>query len=1101
MRLSVASPGLLFAYLAFVVYGSLVPLDFQLLPLDEAWRRFQQIPFLELGIESRADWVANGVLYLPLGFLAARALAGAGRSGYGAVVASTLFGTVIAVAVEFTQLYFPARTVSQNDLIAEFIGTLLGALLAPVVAPWLTRLKQALAGGGPRLWFRTLEVYAVAYVALSFFPYDLLLSSAELTDKFHSTVWGWLLAASDRGVFIVTLQLLVEVALCIPMGVMLACLSSSHRVSMRRAALVGLFLGLAIELGQFFIASGVSQGASVLTRSMGVLLGAAMAPHLAVAGIDKLREVVGRYGAWTLALYFPVLLAANGWFRSGWLGLDGARAAWAEVHLLPFYYHYFTTEAMALFSLGSVALMYSPLAVLCWARRVPMLSAATGVAMICMFIEASKLWLKGQHPDPTNVLIVAAVSALFYQLASVASETGALLTTGEPRSSLAPRFGNENRPTDTRLRGNFWLWLVVPLAWFMAARFPAFPWALTALLVVCSAAIWVRPAGVLVIIPAAMPVLDLAPLSGRLYWDEFDLLMTAGLAVAALRLPQRVLAPNKPSLITLVFAGLAVSLLLSTMRALWPLPTLDANSFTSYFSAFNALRIGKGALWAWLFVAVYQRLHDDGQERERLFGLGMRVGLAMTLLVILWERASFAGLLDFTSDYRVTGPFSAMHKGGAYIECYLAVGAAFTLAWLLRASAWPVRAAAITLLALTSYAMAVTYSRNGYAALLVVLLLGLAGLPQYVALGKPTVGRSAWRRWAMVAAAAVVVTGVTWPILSGGFARERLTQSAHDLPVRGAHWADALSLRDDSVITSVLGMGVGRFPDTHFWRSKEALHAPSLRLEQEAGRSFLRLGPGAPTYFEQWVSIVQDESLSLRLEIRSRASTSTPVATLCEKWMLTSARCETASLPGLELPAANPVVLPSTSANPVEQWRRVESTFSTAQFEGAGGWLARPIKFSLHVPTVGVALDVRKIELRSAARGDLLRNGDFAAGMDHWFFTTDIDPPWHIHSLPVAVLFDQGWLGVAAWSVVMLAALTAGCLRARQGSARAATAMVAVAGFLASASLNTLIDAPRFLWLLLVLLWLCCYRDVVEPGRQTRTGGPRPGPRLETAAP
>ena len=57
------------AYLAFVVYGSLVPLDFRPIPLDQAWLSFQQVPFLSLGVGSRADWVANGVLYVPLGFL------------------------------------------------------------------------------------------------------------------------------------------------------------------------------------------------------------------------------------------------------------------------------------------------------------------------------------------------------------------------------------------------------------------------------------------------------------------------------------------------------------------------------------------------------------------------------------------------------------------------------------------------------------------------------------------------------------------------------------------------------------------------------------------------------------------------------------------------------------------------------------------------------------------------------------------------------------------------------------------------------------------------------------------------------------------------
>ena len=48
-------------YVFFVVYGSLVLLQYKALPLNEAWAAFQNIPFLQLGVESRADWVANAI--------------------------------------------------------------------------------------------------------------------------------------------------------------------------------------------------------------------------------------------------------------------------------------------------------------------------------------------------------------------------------------------------------------------------------------------------------------------------------------------------------------------------------------------------------------------------------------------------------------------------------------------------------------------------------------------------------------------------------------------------------------------------------------------------------------------------------------------------------------------------------------------------------------------------------------------------------------------------------------------------------------------------------------------------------------------------------
>ena len=60
--------------LVFVVYASLVPLHYTAKPFDEAVDQFQKTPWFQLGVESRADWVANGLMMLPAGFLAAGAI-------------------------------------------------------------------------------------------------------------------------------------------------------------------------------------------------------------------------------------------------------------------------------------------------------------------------------------------------------------------------------------------------------------------------------------------------------------------------------------------------------------------------------------------------------------------------------------------------------------------------------------------------------------------------------------------------------------------------------------------------------------------------------------------------------------------------------------------------------------------------------------------------------------------------------------------------------------------------------------------------------------------------------------------------------------------
>ena len=97
------------------------------------------------------------------------------------------------------------------------------------------------------------------------------------------------------------------------------------------------------------------------------------------------------------------------------------------------------------------------------------------------------------------------------------------------------------------------------------------------------------------------------------------------------------------------------------------------------------------------------------------------------------------------------------------------------------------------------------------------------------------------------------------------------------------------------------------------------------------------------------------------------------------------------------------------------------------------------------------------------------------------------------------MLFDQGWFGVLAWSLVLLTTVGAAARRAGRGVAPALAASV---GFLVCGSLNTLIDAPRFLWLLLVMLWLTTATPGAAGSRKSARDprpvplepGPRPSP-------
>src|SRR5215216_4580699 len=64
----------------FAVYGSIVPLDFQARSLTEAIEVFRALPWLRPDMTHRADWAANILLFVPIGFCWSGGLLGRAHS-------------------------------------------------------------------------------------------------------------------------------------------------------------------------------------------------------------------------------------------------------------------------------------------------------------------------------------------------------------------------------------------------------------------------------------------------------------------------------------------------------------------------------------------------------------------------------------------------------------------------------------------------------------------------------------------------------------------------------------------------------------------------------------------------------------------------------------------------------------------------------------------------------------------------------------------------------------------------------------------------------------------------------------------------------------
>jgi hypothetical protein len=573
----------------------------------------------------------------------------------------------------------------------------------------------------------------------------------------------------------------------------------------------------------------------------------------------------------------------------------------------------------------------------------------------------------------------------------------------------------------------------------------------------------------LLVVPAALPLLNLAPGTGRFFFDEFDMLMVTTVAMALWHVGSPLSRARlfRPLAFALALFGLSV--ITSLVIGLLPLSPLDANAFTNLLSHYNSLRVAKGFLWTLpLLALMLWTLPAQANLVMRLFVPGMWLGLAGVIAAGLWERWLFAGVLDLTAPYRITATFSSMHTGGSEIETYLV--AAIPFVWLAFAKEWPVavRLAGLALVALGAYLMTLTVSRGGVAALGVALaVLLFSGLRAAPAKAKS--------KWGAALAAIAFLGGVMILAVGpgGGYWQKRLASSGEDWDVRVSHWLKALAIRDPGVGTTLFGMGLGRFPEAYLYRSGAASLPGTYGFVNEDGNPFLRLGGGETLYMAQRVAVRAGARYTLSLRVRSSHADAHLGVPLCEKHLLNSFRCQwlVFSVPG------------------DGDWHAQSFTIDTG-LVGEGNWLTRrPVDLSLYNETEGARIDIDDVQLRDESGAQLVRNGDFSLGGDYWFFKTHSHLPWHIKNLWVEVLFEQGWFGLLSF-LLLLAVLLAHLGRAvRHGERLAAVLLASTSGFLAVGLFGSLFDAPRIATLFFLLVILSATAVGADPNRSSASYG------------
>lgn len=316
-------------------------------------------------------------------------------------------------------------------------------------------------------------------------------------------------------------------------------------------------------------------------------------------------------------------------------------------------------------------------------------------------------------------------------------------------------------------------------------------------------------------------------------------------------------------------------------------------------------------------------------------------------------------------------------------------------------------------------------------------------------------------RWQATTAGAMGLVAAVIGVMGGGaYMSERFSTGSQDFGGRLGHWQvgrDMLNTPADWW----LGKGVGRFPANYFLNGNPRQHPGDYRLSQEGDNTSITVagglhinGWGELFRVTQRVSSPNGEAL-VTAKVRTEKNVTLHFE-VCEKHLLYNEGCQLAQVNVKGIAG-------------VWQDLRIKLTGNRVN---RGLWYApKLLSFSMAVETRGGMAKIDNVALTTNNGEQLLANGDFSDGMAHWFFSSDRHHmPWHIKSMGMNVLFDQGIVGLTLWGLLLAGALWRTSFgKARQNLLAPALAASLVSFFVVGL-FDSLLDVPRVAWLYYMLV-------------------------------
>jgi VanZ family protein len=374
----------------------------------------------EWHITSRANFIANVLLFVPVGAFGAGAALGR-RTGIAAVGRLAILVVVAlgtTVVVEALQALTPNRTPSLADVVAQAMGLVVGMVAWTAVRRDVYRwAARDIRGTSPEGLDVVLWLYAAGRALALLLPLDVTVSVSTLAEKFRR---GGIVV--DPAAFFrrpdVAQAVAADVVLGAPVG--LLAWRVARRLGSRRpgvvAVLVGAAASCALEAAQVIVRSRQADIGDAMAASLGVALGVTVAGLLVS---NREAAAYPRRVPWELA----ALVAAFGLYAAYNLSPfdftrpDDVQARVSALLQVPFSSYYEGPEfdglggALIKLALGLPVGLCTGAVLARGLTRYPRAAVLASVAVwVTWFsvVEAGQVFLPSRYPDVTDLLLATA---------------------------------------------------------------------------------------------------------------------------------------------------------------------------------------------------------------------------------------------------------------------------------------------------------------------------------------------------------------------------------------------------------------------------------------------------------------------------------------------------------------------------------------------------------------------------------------------------------------------------------------------------------------------------------------------------------------------